>query len=66
MRHLLDDITIGPDGDGIMVVRCGRLGSVVGTKIGGIRWFPAYYGINLGNEDQVVDVTGGESFAFFH
>lgn len=40
-----------------MVVRCGRHGSCVGTKKGGIKWFPAYFSEE--NSDSVVDVSGG-------
>jgi hypothetical protein len=47
------------DGTGIVAVRCGRLGSVIGTRKGGIRWVPAYW--EEGNEGKVRDVTGGKS-----
>jgi hypothetical protein len=59
VHHLLHTVGIGLDGTGIVAVRCGRLGTVVGTKAGGIRWFPAFFGGD--EEKRVVDVTGGES-----
>ena len=58
MIHLLHEIGIGPEGDGIVMVRCGRLGGCVGTKKGGLKWFPAFHGGE--REHLVKDVTGGE------
>lgn len=58
MSHLLEDIGVGPNGQGILAVRCGRMGSCIGTKAGGLKWFPAYY--NGEEETCVKDVTGGE------
>lgn len=61
MWHLLRSIGVGPNGEGILAVRCGRMGSCIGTRAGGLRWFPAYY---TGEEESMVkDVTGGESAA---
>ncbi|KAK4687000.1 hypothetical protein P7C73_g3117, partial [Tremellales sp. Uapishka_1] len=60
MRHLLD-VGIGPNGDGIIVVRCGRLGACVGTRRGGLRWIPAFF--EGDDELRVRDVTGaGNAF----
>ncbi|KAK8850710.1 hypothetical protein IAR55_004630 [Kwoniella newhampshirensis] len=61
INHILHNVGIGKDGNGIVVVRCGRLGACVGTKVGGLRWCPAYFD---GEEvDRVKDVTGaGNSF----
>lgn len=59
MRHLLEDIGVGEGGEGILAIRCGRMGCCIGTKRGGLRWFPAYYAD--GEEENVRDVTGGES-----
>jgi len=59
MNHLLHTIGVGPNGDGIVVVRCARMGSLVGTKKGGIKWFSAFF--EGGDEHRVVDVTGGQS-----
>jgi hypothetical protein len=58
MLHLIDSVGIGESGQGILLVRCGRLGGCVGTRKGGLRWFPAYYGGDA--EGRVKDVTGGE------
>ena len=58
MQHLLHNVGIGPNGRGVLVVRCGRKGCVVGTKDGGVRWFPAYW--EGDSERKVKDVTGGE------
>lgn len=57
IHHLLHKVGVGPDGCGMVVIRCGRMGSCVGTRSGGIKWYPAYFG----EEDQhrVVDVSGG-------
>ncbi|RSH89847.1 hypothetical protein EHS25_001833 [Saitozyma podzolica] len=58
--HLLS-LGVGPDGSGAVVVRCGRLGCVVGTREGGVRWIPAYWAAQ--DEGRVKDVTGaGNSF----
>jgi sugar/nucleoside kinase (ribokinase family) len=58
MLHLLHQVGVGKNGNGILAVRCGRLGACIGTKKGGLRWFPAYY---TGEEEKLVkDVTGGE------
>jgi sugar/nucleoside kinase (ribokinase family) len=58
MLHLLHTIGIGKEGKGILAVRCGRLGSCIGTRSGGLKWFPAYFS---GDEEcRVKDVTGGE------
>ena len=57
MRHLLN-IGVGTCGDGIVAVRCGRMGSCIGTRTGGLKWFPAYFdGVQ---ERRVTDVTGGK------
>jgi len=58
MRHLLDVVGVGADDEGILAVRCGRMGSCIGTRRGGLRWFPAYY--TGEDEVNVKDVTGGE------
>ena len=59
MLHLLNSVGVGQDGQGILAVRCGRMGACIGTRKGGLRWFPAYY---TGEEEsRVKDVTGGES-----
>ena len=58
MWHLLYTVGVGKAGNGILAVRCGRLGACIGTKKGGLRWFPAYY---TGEDEKIVkDVTGGE------
>lgn len=57
MRYILD-IGIGENGEGIVVVRCNKLGSVVGTRKQGIRWVPAYW--EGEDEKRVKDVTGGK------
>ena len=59
MLHLLHEVGIGSDGDGIIVVRSGKLGCCVGTKHGSLRWFPPFY--QGQDENHVKDVTGGES-----
>jgi len=60
MLHLLHQVGVGKSGNGILAVRCGRLGACIGTKRGGLRWFPAYY---TGEDERLVkDVTGGEWF----
>lgn len=51
-------IGVGEEGNGSVVVRCGRVGCVVGTRRRGIKWFPAYW--EEEDEDRVKDVTGGE------
>ncbi len=57
IRYLLS-LGVGRDGQGIVVVRCGRLGSCVGTSRRGLHWVPAYF---RGPEQvRVKDVTGGE------
>lgn len=57
VTHILHDVGIGANGQGIVVVRCGRLGACVGTKKGGLKWCPAYWeGDDVKN---VKDVTGG-------
>ncbi|EIW69310.1 hypothetical protein TREMEDRAFT_71595 [Tremella mesenterica DSM 1558] len=43
VNHLLN-LGIGPNSRGAIVVRCGPLGSCVGTRAKGIRWFPAFFG----------------------
>jgi hypothetical protein len=58
IRHLVNDIGVGRDGEGAVVVRCGRHGSCVGTKKRGIKWFPAFFAPE--DTDRVVDVSGGE------
>lgn len=57
ISHILD-LGIGENGNGAVVVRCGKLGSVVGTRKGGIRWVGAYW--EEEDEWRVKDVTGGE------
>ena len=62
MLHLLHQVGVGKCGNGILAVRCGRLGACIGTKKGGLRWFPAYY---TGEEEKLVkDVTGGTFISF--
>lgn len=58
IAHILS-IDIGPDGQGVVVVRCGKMGSCVGTRQRGMRWFPA--GFASDEEHRVKDVTGGRS-----
>jgi hypothetical protein len=50
-------VGVGRDGRGIVAIRCAGLGSVVGTKLKGIHWFPAFFTEN--EVTRVVDVTGG-------
>lgn len=52
------DFGIGPQGQGCVVVRSGRLGACVGTRARGLQWVPAFYCHK--RQDHVVDVTGGE------
>jgi hypothetical protein len=59
INHLLDIIGVGPNGQGAVVVRCGRHGSCVGTTAKGIKWFPAYFTEKDGG--TVIDVSGGKS-----
>ncbi|WRT70892.1 uncharacterized protein IL334_007891 [Kwoniella shivajii] len=61
IKHLVSDVGIGEDGKGIVIVRCGRLGACVGTKLHGLKWCPAYF---TGQEESKVrDVTGaGNAF----
>lgn len=61
IRHLVDH-GIGSDGSGAVIVRCGKMGSVVGSRRVGIKWLPAYWSED--EEDRVVDVTGGMSSLF--
>jgi len=58
IRHLLHVVGVGPNGDGAVVVRCGRHGSCVGTKSKGIKWFPAYF--TEQDSGRVIDVSGGQ------
>jgi len=58
IHHLLDNVGVGQNGDGAVVVRCGRLGSCVGTKSKGIKWFPAYF--TEKDAGRVIDVSGGK------
>jgi hypothetical protein len=58
IHHLLDVVGVGPNGDGAVVVRCGRHGSCVGTRAKGIKWFPAYFTEKDGG--RVIDVSGGK------
>ncbi|WVO18168.1 hypothetical protein L204_105871 [Cryptococcus depauperatus] len=61
INYLLHHVGIGPDGQGIIVIRCGRLGACLGTKSGGLVWCPAYFDGKLSK--RVKDVTGaGNSF----
>ncbi|XAO27565.1 hypothetical protein I312_106421 [Cryptococcus bacillisporus CA1280] len=61
VSHILHDVSIGANGEGIVVVRCGRLGACVGTKKGGLKWCPAYW--EGDDVKKVKDVTGaGNSF----
>nr|XP_031857663.1 uncharacterized protein CI109_006942 [Kwoniella shandongensis]KAA5524735.1 hypothetical protein CI109_006942 [Kwoniella shandongensis] len=61
ITHILFQVGIGQDDNGIVVVRCGRLGACVGTKAGGLKWCPAYF--DEVDSDRVKDVTGaGNSF----
>ncbi|RSH87074.1 hypothetical protein EHS25_003563 [Saitozyma podzolica] len=60
ISHLLH-LGVGADGQGAVVVRCGKLGAVVGTRKAGLRWFPAYWAGE--DESRVKDVTGaGNAF----
>ena len=59
VRHLIDDIGVGQHGDGVVVIRSGKLGACVATRLGGLEWFPAYFSGQL--ELRVMDVTGGKS-----
>ena len=61
IRHLID-LGIGSDGAGAIIVRCGKMGSVVGSRRIGIKWLPAYWSED--EEDRVIDVTGGTSSPF--
>lgn len=58
IHHLLDAVGVGPNGQGAVVVRCGRHGSCVGTKSKGIKWFPAYFAEK--DSGRVIDVSGGK------
>lgn len=59
VQHLLHDIGVGEDCAGVVAIRCGRMGSCIGTRRGGIRWIPAYF--EEEEQHRVVDVSGGES-----
>ena len=59
IHHLLEVVGVGPNGQGAVIVRCGRHGSCVGTKSRGIKWFPAYFTEKDGG--RVIDVSGGKS-----
>jgi hypothetical protein len=59
IHHLLDVVEVGPNGQGAVVVRCGRHGSCVGMKSNGIKWFPAYF--TEKDPGRVIDVSGGTS-----
>ena len=59
IEHLLHTVGVGKDGQGVVVIRCGGMGSCVGTRKGGIRWFPAFF--EQEDQDRVVDVSGGAS-----
>jgi len=58
IEHLVNVIGVG-EGHGAVVVRCGRHGSCVGTKLRGIKWFPAYF--TEQDAGRVIDVSGGTS-----
>jgi hypothetical protein len=58
IHHLLEVVGVGPNGQGAVVVRCGRHGSCAGTKSRGIKWFPAYFTEKDGG--RVIDVSGGK------
>lgn len=58
MLHLLHDVGVGEGGRGVVAIRCGRMGSCIGTREGGIRWIPAYF--EGEEQDRVVDVSGGK------
>ena len=58
LLQALLDFGIGPQGQGCVVVRSGRLGACVGTRARGLQWVPAYY--TAQRQHQVIDVTGGE------
>nr|XP_019007751.1 pfkB family carbohydrate kinase superfamily protein [Kwoniella pini CBS 10737]OCF46532.1 pfkB family carbohydrate kinase superfamily protein [Kwoniella pini CBS 10737] len=61
IKYFLDEIGIGKDGQGVMIVRCGKLGACIGTKQKGLRWCPAYF--QGKDQVKVKDVTGaGNSF----
>ncbi|WVQ86184.1 hypothetical protein IAT38_008352 [Cryptococcus sp. DSM 104549] len=61
INHILHNVGIGADGNGIVVVRCGMVGACVGTKKGGLKWCPAFW--DGGDGKRVKDVTGaGNSF----
>jgi sugar/nucleoside kinase (ribokinase family) len=55
-NHLIN-LGVGADGNGVVVVRCGRLGACVATRRRGTKWVPAYF--EGSEEERVVDVTGG-------
>lgn len=57
--HLLNDIGVGKGGEGIVAVRCRELGACVGTRSGGLKWFPPYY--QAKDKRRIKDVTGGQS-----
>ncbi|ORY28014.1 Ribokinase-like protein [Naematelia encephala] len=60
--HLLNDIGVGNHGQGVVVVRCGKLGSCIGTRAKGVRWVPAFW-VGKENAGRVKDVTGaGNAF----
>jgi hypothetical protein len=58
IHHLLDVVGVGSNGQGAVVIRCGRHGSCVGTKAKGIKWFPAYF--TEKDSGRVIDVSGGK------
>ncbi|WWD07152.1 hypothetical protein V865_005249 [Kwoniella europaea PYCC6329] len=62
IKHFIYTVGIGKNGKGIMIVRCGKLGSCVGTKDKGLKWCPAYFQEGE-SKSKVKDVTGaGNSF----
>ena len=63
IEHLVNVIGVG-GGYGAVVVRCGRHGSCVGTKLRGIKWFPAYF--TEQDAGRVIDVSGGTSSLQLH
>jgi hypothetical protein len=58
IEHLVNVIGVG-EGHGAVVVRCGRHGSCVGTKLKGIKWFSAYF--TEEDAGRIIDVSGGMS-----
>ena len=67
IRNIIEEIAgsllvnpgVGENGGGIIAIRCGELGSCIGTRGEGMKWISPSHSEN-GNRGQVIDVTGGE------